>query len=235
MLKTLHRYTSEDPILTTASKAGELFQHVFREHNADADALAGDGHEHGLHVVDSKVRGSYYRVQFDGSRLEHGATAVGFKVWTSMTRPSDRVEEHDWIVCAFGGGQVDAASVVQTELMALTMALATAILVVQGEEPEMAVENLARSSRDLASFAEWWQHTFGWKTRPAVADYVVHFVFVILYLPKAAQPEQTWTLSTDCEAACDYTTPIMQERYAARKWGLLIGRAKENVKTNHDM
>jgi len=161
ILKTVHRFTNEETLVTTASKAGELFQHVFREHNSDADSLAGAGHSQRLNVSIDSPRGPYYRVQFDGSRLENGATAIGFKVWTRMSKPVDRLESNSWTVAAVGGGQVNADSVVQTELMACTAALATTLLLVEGADPEMAVERLADGPRDISGFTVWWKETFG--------------------------------------------------------------------------
>ena len=111
-------------------------------------------------MISNRLHG-FRRVQFDGSRLEDGATAISFKVWTSISKPTGMLEGHSWTVAAVGGGQVDADSVVQTELMALTAKLATILFLVQGAGPEMAVERLAESPIDILAIhrlveAELW-------------------------------------------------------------------------------
>eukprot|EP00973_Karenia_brevis_P088169 12225666-Karenia_brevis.AAC.1 len=89
-------------LVTTCSPGCNILEHVYREHNSDADANAARAYERGSHCEEVlELMTPYWRAQFDGSaRRKEGVGGAGWVLWLLEAKPGQQMCAQDWKICA---------------------------------------------------------------------------------------------------------------------------------------
>eukprot|EP00973_Karenia_brevis_P025725 3548920-Karenia_brevis.AAC.1 len=117
--------------LKPRTESAELFRHVFRELNVDADKLAGQDHEDAM-IQAHSWPAPYLRLQFDGSSTA-SKSACGWVLYGSHSVKDD--SEQEWTKLAWHSFRLPArVSSTAAELEALVAAVSFLHAYAQGVE-----------------------------------------------------------------------------------------------------
>eukprot|EP00973_Karenia_brevis_P009566 1292339-Karenia_brevis.AAC.1 len=153
MVAALHASNCLQP----ADEYSEVWNHIYREHNEDADTLAKAGHGIPLEVTIWPQRCKYLRAQFDGSNFDGGSFAFGFLIRGTSHVPDKHIEHNQWQTLCEGKGRAKARSVVQAELIACSVVSVLCCGMAMNRDLRNMCDRLASSDIDICSLSMWLQ------------------------------------------------------------------------------
>eukprot|EP00973_Karenia_brevis_P037720 5204225-Karenia_brevis.AAC.1 len=112
-------------LVSACSPDCNLVEHVYREHNTDADGNASRAYTDGFTCEENLTFTTpYLRVQFDGSaRRKEGIGGAGWVLWQLKDKPGEQMCSQDWKICAQGSAPLVVESSTQAELIAASLAM----------------------------------------------------------------------------------------------------------------
>jgi len=143
--------------LSPADRYSDIWNHVFREDNAAADALANKGHGQPLSLTIYGGTYHFLRAQFDGSKSAAGTYAVGYIIYGTTELPDKHVDRNSWQVVCEGCGAVNAKSVVQSELMACCIVSTLVFATARRLDLATVWRPLAACATEFGTLSKWLQ------------------------------------------------------------------------------